>query len=186
MEKYVEERDKKYLQKLRDDVLPYLPNFCYDYFISISTTTTILTRYNYGTDLRVFFDYLISPNACLHGKDVKKITIDDMKTITNRDIERFIDYISGYYSPINGNYVKNSDRAKTRKLSAIRTLFKYLYNNNYLPENVASKVKTPKLREKVDKLGLDEFWNKIYDKLIDNVELLRLICFDTTNQDLLR
>ena len=31
----------------------------------------------------------------------------------------------------------------------------------------------------------DEFWNKIYDKLIDNFELLKLICFDTANQDLL-
>ncbi len=31
----------------------------------------------------------------------------------------------------------------------------------------------------------DEFWNKIYDKLIDNYELLKLICFDTSNQDLL-
>ena len=31
----------------------------------------------------------------------------------------------------------------------------------------------------------DEFWNKIYDKLIDNFELLKLICFDTANQELL-
>lgn len=31
----------------------------------------------------------------------------------------------------------------------------------------------------------DEFWNKIYDRLIDNFELLKLICFDTANQELL-
>ena len=31
----------------------------------------------------------------------------------------------------------------------------------------------------------DEYWNKIYDKLIDNTELLKLICFDTANQEIL-
>ena len=31
----------------------------------------------------------------------------------------------------------------------------------------------------------DEYWNKIYEKLIDNRELLKLICFDTANQEIL-
>ena len=31
----------------------------------------------------------------------------------------------------------------------------------------------------------DDFWKAVYDKLIDNYELLKLICFDTANQDLL-
>ena len=31
----------------------------------------------------------------------------------------------------------------------------------------------------------DDFWKAVYDKLIDNHELLKLICFDTSNQDLL-
>ena len=31
----------------------------------------------------------------------------------------------------------------------------------------------------------DEYWNKIYDKLIDNTELLKLVCFDTANQEIL-
>ena len=31
----------------------------------------------------------------------------------------------------------------------------------------------------------DDFWKAVYEKLIDNCELLRLICFDTANQEIL-
>lgn len=31
----------------------------------------------------------------------------------------------------------------------------------------------------------DEFWKRVYDRLIDNIELLKLICFDTPNADLI-
>ena len=31
----------------------------------------------------------------------------------------------------------------------------------------------------------DDFWKAVYEKLIENRELLRLICFDTANQEIL-
>ncbi len=35
-----------------------LPDLCYDFFIAVSTNTSLLTRINYANDLIIFFDYL--------------------------------------------------------------------------------------------------------------------------------
>ena len=148
MEKYTDEREKKYLSKLRKEVLPLLPRFCVDFFVGISSTTTVLTRYNYATDLVAFFTYLCSDTGCLYGKKPEEVSVEDIKTIRSLDIERFLDYLNGYYSPINGDYVKNSDKAKSRKLSAVRCLFKFLYTHDMIDQNVTTKVAMPKLREK--------------------------------------
>ncbi|MCR4660625.1 MAG: tyrosine-type recombinase/integrase [Clostridia bacterium] len=145
---YIEERNILYLTKLRNEIIPYLPKICINFFIGISTTTTVLTRYNYGIDLRIFFDYLVSKNSVLEGKNVNNITYDDINLITSMDIERFIDYVSCYNSPIKGELVRDSDAAKSRKLSTVRCFFKYLYNHDLIKENVASKVITPKKRKK--------------------------------------
>ncbi len=147
MEKYVYERDKKYLNKLRTEIIPSLPAFCEDFFIGISSVTTVLTRFNYGTDLIVFFNYLVSDGAIFDGMNVRDITLSDLNTVKGKDIERFVDYIGGYYT-VNGDFVKNSDKAKARKLSAVRSLFKYLYTHELIGENVTTKVAMPKLREK--------------------------------------
>ena len=147
MEQYVNERDKKYLNKLREEIIPSLPDFCEDFFIGISSVTTVLTRYNYGTDLIAFFNYLVSPGSVFDGMEVCDISLNDLKLIKSRDIEHFVDYISGYYTP-SGEYVKNSDKAKARKLSAVRSLFKYLYTHELISENVTTKVAMPKPREK--------------------------------------
>lgn len=165
MAKYVDERDKKYLNKLRTEVIVLLPAFCEDFFIGISTTTTVLTRYNYATDLLVFFSYLVSRGAVLAGKETADITLDDLKKVKGRDIERFLDYISGYYSPLTNEYVKNSDKAKARKLSAVRSLFKYLYTHELIDENVTTKVSMPKFREKeIIRLDNSEV-NEVFDLL---------------------
>lgn len=164
MEQYVNERDKKYLNKLREEVIPSLPCFCEDFFIGISAVTTVLTRYNYGTDLIAFFNYLVSPSAIFDGMEVIDISLSDLKLIKSRDIERFIDYIGGYYT-VSGEYVKNSDKAKARKLSAVRSLFKYLYTHELISENVTAKVAMPKPREKeIIRLENDEV-NEMFDLL---------------------
>jgi len=146
--KYVEERDVKYMNKLRNELLPLLPPFCNDFFIGIGMRTTALTRYNYATDLKLFFDYLTSDGNVFDGKKPKNVTIEDMRKLTKRDLERFLDYITVYYSESHSTYVRNTDVAKSRKMSAVRALFSYLYKTDLLPENVALKVDMPKVREK--------------------------------------
>lgn len=145
---YTEERDVKYLNKLRQELLPCLPSFCADFFVGIGMRTTPMTRYNYATDLKLFFDYLTMKGSSFSYLSPVDFSLEDLKGVTKRDIERFIDYIDSYFSDTKGLYLKNKDSAKARKLSAVRALFGYLYKSNLLPENVSLKVDMPKIREK--------------------------------------
>ena len=125
-----------------------MPSFCRDYFVGIGMRTTALTRYNYATDLKLFFEYLTMDGSVFEFLSPTEISIDDMKTVSKRDVERFLDYIDSYFSDNKQTYIKNKDSAKARKLSAVRSLFAYLYRSDLLPENVTLKVDVPKIREK--------------------------------------
>ena len=145
---FTEERDLKYLTKLRKELIPCLPSFCADFFTGIGMRTTALTRYNYGTDLKLFFDYMVSDGAPFSGMTASDITVKDLEGLTKIDIERYLDYITAYYSSNKNAYLKNRDVTKSRKLSSIRSLFTYLYKSDMLSENVTLKVDMPKIREK--------------------------------------
>lgn len=120
-----------------------LPQYCFDFFVGIESKTTPLTRLNYAMDISVFFDYL---SKWKFDKDVKLITLDDLSNVTSSDIENFLSYVS--YYELNGKEYHNGERGKVRKLSSVRSLFKYFFNKDKLPFNVASKVETPKLHQK--------------------------------------
>ena len=58
----------------------------------------------------------------------------------------FLEYLSLY--TIDGRKIKCGDRAKERKLSAIRSFYKFFYKHDLLSENVTQKVDTPKIHDK--------------------------------------
>lgn len=142
MANYIVERTKKSNEKLRN-IVAGLPDFCIDYFIGIEQTTSPLTRLNYATDLSIFFHFLSSE---VFNKDTKNITLKDINSLKSRDIELFLSYLTDFVK--DGINYQNGDRGKARKLSAIRSLFKYLYFNNQISQDVSSKVKTPKIHLK--------------------------------------
>ena len=142
MGNYVLERNRVSNEKLRK-IASKLPDFCVDYFIGIENNTSPLTRVNYATDLNIFFEFL--GNEVLQ-KTVKEITLNDLNSIKAKDIELFLSYLS--YFEQNGVIYQNGERGKARKLSSIRSLFKYLYNNDMILCDESSKVRTPKLHTK--------------------------------------
>lgn len=146
MEKsYFEERDNAAMMRLRI-VREDLPYFCDDFFIGIENYTTKLSRLNYAYDLRIFFDFIFKELREFKSYNADTFTIKELNRITASHIERFLDYLS--YYKYKGKYYKNNERAKARKLSTIRTFFKYFFNREKIESNVASKVRVPKLHEK--------------------------------------
>lgn len=143
---YYDEFNRKKFFELEEKIRS-LPYFCEDFIIGIEMRTSVLTRINYCSDLAVFFDYLIKKNPDFKGKIVKEITLDDLNLIKAAHIERFLSYLN-YYT-YNGADYKNGEKAKARKLSAVRTMFKYFYNSDKIKENVAAKVSTPKIHDKL-------------------------------------
>ena len=137
-------RDQKNIDKIRE-ICALLPDFVTEFIVSIQLRTTALTRLGYVGDVRIFFNYLIKNNFRDYQSE-KNITIDDLATLKAYDVELFLDYLSSYY--IDGKHCKCGVEAKERKLSSLRSFFKFLYRHDKLKENITEKVETPKIHEK--------------------------------------
>ncbi len=142
-------------------VLDELPDFCKTLFIGINNTTGPLTRLNYAYDLRLFFVFLSSEL----NKEIKNITLNDLKQLNVHDIENYINHISLYEND-EKKLVANHENGKARKIASIRMMFKYFYKSGDLESNVASLVDLPKIHEKaIIRLDVDEIV-----KLLDEIE----------------
>lgn len=143
---YYLDRNYNNMKKL-NNILADLPSFCSIFFIGIQDITTPLTRLNYATDLKTFFNYLVKFENNFINKDMLSITLSDLDEIDSHLIERYMGHIAYYYNT-DGEMVSNSERGKLRKLSTLRAFFKYFFNKDMLKSNVASKVASPKLHDK--------------------------------------
>jgi len=164
MKNYFDLRSQNAIDRMRQ-ILREMPEFVMDYFVGIEQTTSPLTRLNYAYDLRLFLDYLVNMLDLFQGKKVKELVVTDLNLVKAKHIERFLSYLSSYVDDEN-NRITNGDQSKARKLSSIKSFFKYFYNRDYINENVTSKVEMPKLHEKpIIRLETDEVV-----KLLETVE----------------
>lgn len=134
----------KLAERLRA-ILLELPECCYDFILAIEPNTSALTRLNYAGDLRIFFAYLAG-ELKLFSRPVKDLAVDDIKIVTPRHIEMFMDYLSIYER--NERILENKNLGKKRKLSAVRTFFKYMLKHQYITSLPTSVIDTPKVPEK--------------------------------------
>ncbi len=144
-EKYYTERNDNVTSRLRD-IKQELPYFCSEFFVGVENQTTPLTRLNYAYDLRVFFHFLCEKIPEFHHRHPKQISLMDVNTITPTDIEQFMEYLSLY--EFNGKTYRNNEKAKSRKLSTLRSFFSYYFKKEKLQRNVTDMVDLPKLHEK--------------------------------------
>ena len=151
---YFTERNIKNSNQLKI-MLISLPSFCDEYFRGIENKTTPLTRLGYANDLKIFFEFLVQEIDGFVGKKIKSITLEDLDNLTQTDFEIYLNYLSNYKK--NDEQFSNDARAKARKLSAVRSLFRYFYRKNKLKENVTTKIDTPKIKDKeIIRLEVDE------------------------------
>ncbi len=163
---YYQERNLKNLDRI-DELLKDLPLFCEDFLRGVEARTSTLTRLNYCYDLRIFFDFLAKKR--FRGKTAQEVTLEDLDRVTDTDIEIFLSYLSNYR--YNGKVLSCDERAKARKLSTVRSLFKYFFNKGLIEVNNTAKVSTPKLHEKeIIRLERDEV-SELLDVAEDGREL---------------
>lgn len=156
---YYVQRNNKNLETLDRILEEDLPSFCYDYFLAIDSQTSPLTRMNYAHDLKIFFYFLLNKRfKC--DKSVKDLTLEELESVTSTDIEYFLSFLSHY--TYGGKEHSCNERAKARKLSSVRAMFKFFFNKGFISVDNASKVSTPKLHEKpIIRLDSDEVFNII-------------------------
>lgn len=140
---YYQERNLRNLDRI-DELLVELPPFCEDFLRGVETRTSTLTRLNYVYDLRIFFDFLVKKK--FRNKQIVDLTLEDLETVTDTDIEVFLSYLSNYR--FGDKRLSCNERAKARKLSTVRSIFKYFFNKGLIEVNNTAKVSTPKLHEK--------------------------------------
>ncbi len=164
--------NKNNIKKLRENV-KILPNFVSEFFLELSNTTSIYTRLGYSYDLKLFFEYLIKEEPMFYKENIKDFTFDDFQKIETRHIREFLDYLSYYVREFETHLghqkqleETNGLRGKSRKLSAIRSLFLFFTNEEKIKFNPASLIKTPKQQDK-NIIFLDV--NEVAD-LLDEVE----------------
>ena len=140
---FYQQRNIKNLKKI-EYLKEELPPFIDDYFIGIENQTSTLTRLNYAYDLRIFFDFLIK--KVFRGKSIRDLTLTDLEQVQSSDIEKFLSYLNHYN--FNGTEESCSERAKARKLSTVRAMFKYFFSKERISVDNAAKVSMPKLHDK--------------------------------------
>ncbi|HRX59273.1 MAG TPA: tyrosine-type recombinase/integrase [Eubacteriales bacterium] len=139
------EKYKKYTLKIRA-LLSELPLVCGSFFRSIESQTSVLTRYGYAVDLRGFFQFAVAQDDLFPGKTVPSLTVTDLEKIRAYHIELYLNEVSLYQK--GERELVNQEISKARKLSTLRSFFKYLHKQEMLQTNVAALVDIPKLYEK--------------------------------------
>ncbi len=147
---------------LNDD----LPDFCKEFFVGIQQKTSPLTRLNYAYDLRTFFGYLTQNVADFKDILPKNIAVTDLEKITQYDIEYYLSYVSDYTKNSHSKELTNTERGKARKLSAIKSLFKYFYKRGVIGFDITTKVDSPKIHDK----EIIRLEHKEVNELLDTVE----------------
>ncbi len=160
---YSKQNEQKTVLRLRE-VTNELPPYVKMFFRAIENTSAPRTRLAYAYDIKTFFIYLQNNNSLFKNKPLKDISLNDIDKLNALDIEEYMDYLS--YYEINGRICSNNERAKKRKLSALRVFFSYMYKRDMISSNVVEKVDMPKIREKAI-IRMDV--NEVAD-FLDNVE----------------
>lgn len=145
-ESYASDQYKEYAQKLRA-LLTELPPFCAEFFRGIENNTLIRTRYAYAVDLRGFFQFSCKELDEFRREDIRTLRLSDLDTVTVTHIEIYLSHIS-FYVDENGAEVTNNERAKARKLSSIRALYKYFCMKGRIIYNAPSMVQQPTIHDK--------------------------------------
>ena len=128
------------------DVVSTLPQFCKSFFRGIQDSTSSRTRLAYAYDIRVFFEYMHENNSYCQKIDIVDFPISILDQITREDIEEYMDYITYYVK--DGKEITNDERGKKRKLSALKSFYKYYYCAELIKTNPAQLVSLPKIHEK--------------------------------------
>ena len=137
---------KEYMQQLKR-MISELPAFCAEFFRGIENETLVRTRIAYAGDIKNFFSYLIKENESFKMDDIRSLTLSDLDRVSVTDIEIYLSFVTMYFGDDEREKV-NQERAKARKLSSIRSLYKYFYKKEKLTHNAPSLVDLPTIRDK--------------------------------------
>ncbi len=152
-----------YTIRLRE-ILTTLPGFTKEYFRAIEPNSSIKTRISYAYDIRVFFRFLIECNPKYENYTTNQFILSDIEHITSLDIEEYQEYLKVYQS--GEKQITNTERGLARKMSALKSFYRYYYKHELVTNDPTLRVEMPKIHDKsIIRLEIDEV-----AQLLDYVE----------------
>lgn len=140
-----------------------LPDFMKDYFIYLKSSVAVSTRAAYLEDITFFCNYLVNESDLSCAENIKDITIEEFNNIKSRDVNLFLgDFCPRYYKEKENVTLvyENNNKTLARKKSSISTLFKFLYRNEQVQNNITlgfNPIKLPKAQpDAIKRLDIDE------------------------------
>ena len=145
----VKESSSQRLRRMEEELPPFLSDF-FVYCLNIYSPRTPLA---YSYDLKLFFEYLLKHHPVFQGKTMQTIEPSDLDQVEPEDIDRFVAYLSLYTRPDPkhpGQTISytNNNNGKLRKLSSVRSMYKYLYKRKKVKANPAAIADAPKIHDK--------------------------------------
>lgn len=139
------------LEEKAQPVINSLPGFCAGFFESLrianKSSRTVL---EYAYDLSRFFSYL-SGNDKFCGSDINALSASDvMDRLTIDDIQNYfrsIDYIERVDKLGKRRKAPASPASRARKISSLRSFYKYLFKTGMIHTNLADLMDLPKIPE---------------------------------------
>ena len=160
---YFDQKNIEYEKKIKE-LLKELPKFCNSFFIAMEPNKLARTRMAYAYDLVTYFTYLKGNISTYKDTPMHDLPLSLIESQTADDIREYISWLRLYD---NGDKeITNSECGMKRKLSTLRSFYKYMYHSEKIKSDPASLVDTPKIHEKaIIRLDIDEI-----AKLLDEVE----------------
>ncbi len=145
------------------EIQQQLPGFMKDFFLYLKNAVALSTRHAYLNDISFFCRYIIAETGISKASNVADISLEEFNRITARDVNRYIgDYCSRY--TLEDEYgikvVENHNRSLARKKSSLSVMFKFLYRDEKLKQNITdgfNPIKLPKPQpDAIKRLEIDE------------------------------
>lgn len=139
-------RQQVYLEKEIKEIQNSLPNFLGDYFVFLKSSVSPSTHRAYLLDISFFFEYLLKE----HFQKAGPLTLEDIDSLKARDVNLFLgDYCPRYYKEQGDNIqiFENNNRSLSRKKSSLVSMFRFLFRNEQLHQDITpglNPIKIPK------------------------------------------
>ena len=115
-----------------------LPRSLRTYFIYLKGNVLPQSRLAYLRDIHFFFEYLVRETTLTEADTPDRVTLDELNQITAMDINIFLDYCRKYKVETEKGTViyENNNKTLSRKKSSISVMFKQLYRDGLLDNNI--------------------------------------------------
>lgn len=153
-----------------------LPTFMRGFFSYLHSSHLPMSRRAYLLDIRFFCRYLITDTDITDAEDPRHITSDDFNRIQGADINLFIDFCRNYTveDEESIHVFSNSNRTLARKKSSLTVLFKYLYREGVLRENITDKFDPIRVQRRTER----------EIKALDDDEVMKMLDAVNTGENL--